>query len=140
MDCGAVQTVEGEVARPVQIFLALFQQHLFPLTSAGSGSDAGAMLATATLDGDSWILNGTKAWVTSGHESSAGVIFASIDRSKKHKGITAFLVPIPTTGYAPQQGHNKEEKLSFFGTIDERFLTPEGDSVMMMGNLNGRVG
>nr|CAD7425831.1 unnamed protein product [Timema monikensis] len=74
---------------------------------AGSGSDAGAMLATATLDGDSWILNGTKAWVTSGHESSAGVIFASIDRSKKHKGITAFLVPIPTTGLCHGKKENK---------------------------------
>jgi alkylation response protein AidB-like acyl-CoA dehydrogenase len=64
----------------------------------GAGSDVGAMLTTAKLDGDEWVLNGTKAWVTSGYEAKAAVVFATVDKSKKHKGITAFLVPIPSPG------------------------------------------
>ena len=64
----------------------------------GAGSDVGAMLTTAKLDGDHWVLNGTKAWVTSSHESKAAIVFATVDKSKKHKGITAFLIPIPTEG------------------------------------------
>jgi butyryl-CoA dehydrogenase len=64
----------------------------------GAGSDVGAMLTTAKLDGDEWVLNGTKAWVTSGYEAKAAVVFATVDKSKKHKGITAFLVSIPSPG------------------------------------------
>jgi butyryl-CoA dehydrogenase len=64
----------------------------------GAGSDVGAMLTTAKLDGDEWVLNGTKAWVTSGYEAKAAIVFATVDKSKKHKGITAFLIPVPTPG------------------------------------------
>lgn len=64
----------------------------------GAGSDVVAMLSTAKLDGDEWVLNGTKAWVTSGYEAKAAIVFANVDKSKKHKGITAFLIPIPTQG------------------------------------------
>lgn len=56
------------------------------------------MSTTAKKDGDFYILNGTKSWVTSGSYGKAAVIFATVDRSLKHKGITAFLVPIPTPG------------------------------------------
>jgi butyryl-CoA dehydrogenase len=56
------------------------------------------MLTTAKLDGEEWILNGTKAWVTSAYEAKAAIVFATVDKSKKHKGITAFLIPIPTPG------------------------------------------
>ncbi|XP_063219876.1 short-chain specific acyl-CoA dehydrogenase, mitochondrial-like isoform X2 [Bacillus rossius redtenbacheri] len=80
----------------------------FALSEPGSGSDAGSLLATANLDGDVWILNGTKAWVTSGCESSAAIVFANIDRKKKHKGITAFLVPMPSEGLSLGK---KEEKM-----------------------------
>ena len=75
---------------------------------SGNGSDAGAASTTATLDGDHWVLNGTKAWITNGYESEAAVVFATTDRSKKHKGISAFLVPKPTEGLALGK---KEDKL-----------------------------
>lgn len=45
------------------------------------------MSTTAVLDGDSYILNGTKSWVTSGTEGKAAVVFATIDKNLKHKGI-----------------------------------------------------
>lgn len=64
----------------------------------GSGSDAASMLASYKKEKDCWILNGTKAWVTSGIEGKAVVVFANGDRSKGHLGISAFIIPIPTEG------------------------------------------
>ena len=47
------------------------------MLSLGNGSDAGAASTTARLDGDSWFLNGTKAWITNGYEAEAGVVSVS---------------------------------------------------------------
>ena len=55
----------------------------FGLSESGNGSDAGAAATTATKDGDSWIINGTKAWITNAHEASAAVVFATTDKSLK---------------------------------------------------------
>ena len=55
----------------------------FGLSEPGNGSDAGAASTTATLDGDEWIINGTKAWITNAHEASAAVVFATTDKSLK---------------------------------------------------------
>jgi butyryl-CoA dehydrogenase len=55
----------------------------FGLSESGNGSDAGAASTTATKDGDSWIINGTKAWITNAHEASAAVVFATTDKSLK---------------------------------------------------------
>lgn len=52
---------------------------------AGNGSDAGAASTTARAEGDSWVLNGTKAWITNAWEASATVVFASTDRSLHNK-------------------------------------------------------
>ena len=51
----------------------------------GNGSDAGAASTTARLNGDHWVLNGRKAWITNGYESEASVVFATTDKSLKHK-------------------------------------------------------
>lgn len=56
----------------------------FGLSEPGNGSDAGAASTTATKDSDgSWIINGTKAWITNAHEASAAVVFATTDKSLK---------------------------------------------------------
>ena len=55
----------------------------FGLSEPGNGSDAGAATVTATKDGDEWIINGTKAWITNAHEAGAAVIFATTDKSIK---------------------------------------------------------
>ena len=55
----------------------------FGLSEPGNGSDAGAATTTATADGDEWIINGTKAWITNAHESSAAIVFATTDKSLK---------------------------------------------------------
>lgn len=65
------------------------------------------MDCTATKDGEYWILNGSKAWVTSGLEASASVIFATIDKSLKYKGITAFVVDMDAPGL--ERGKNEEK-------------------------------
>lgn len=65
------------------------------------------MSTTATKDGDFYILNGTKAWVTSGIEAEASVIFATIDKTLNHKGIAAFIVNMNTPGV--QRGRNERK-------------------------------
>jgi butyryl-CoA dehydrogenase len=55
----------------------------FGLSEPGNGSDAGAASTTAIDDGDGWLINGTKAWITNAYESSAAVVFATTDKSKK---------------------------------------------------------
>eukprot|EP00980_Cylindrotheca_fusiformis_P007818 scaffold1669_cov129-Cylindrotheca_fusiformis.AAC.29 len=80
----------------------------FGLSEPGNGSDAGAASTTATKDGDDWIINGTKAWITNAHEASAAVVFATTDKSLKHKGISAFIVPMDSEGFSLGA---KEDKL-----------------------------
>jgi len=80
----------------------------FALSEPGNGSDAGAASTTATLDGDHWVLNGTKAWITNGYDAEAAVVFATTDKQLKHKGISAFVVPMPTEGLSLGK---KEDKL-----------------------------
>lgn len=80
----------------------------FALSEPGNGSDAGAASTVAQLGGSEWILNGTKAWITSAWDASAVVVFATTDKSLKHKGISAFLVPMPTPGLSLGK---KEDKL-----------------------------
>lgn len=85
----------------------------FALSEPGNGSDAGAASTTAKDDGDCWILNGTKSWITNGYEAEAAVVFATTDKSLKHKGISAFLVPKGTPGFTLGK---KEDKLGIRGS------------------------
>lgn len=71
------------------------------------------MVTNARNDGDIWILNGRKSWVTSAVESQAAIVFATIDRSKKHKGITAFLINMKAPGLSLGR---KEKKLGIRAT------------------------
>lgn len=81
----------------------------FALSEPGNGSDAGAASTTATLkNNDYYLLNGTKAWITNAFEAKAAVVFATTDRSLKHKGISAFIVPKDSTGFSLGK---KEDKL-----------------------------
>ncbi|NP_001080869.1 short-chain acyl-CoA dehydrogenase [Xenopus laevis] len=80
----------------------------FALSEPGNGSDAGAASTTAKLDGEEWVLNGTKSWITNAWDASAAVVLATTDKSLKHKGISAFLVEMPTPGLSLGK---KEDKL-----------------------------
>ena len=70
----------------------------YTLTEPQSGSDAGTMKSRATLDGDNYILNGRKSWVTSGPVADYYVVFMMTDPEKKQKGVSAFLVEANTPG------------------------------------------
>lgn len=78
------------------------------LTEPGSGSDAAAMRTTAARDGDSWILNGSKAFITHGTSADTMVLMAITDKSKGPKGISAFIIERGTAGLLAGK---KEDKL-----------------------------
>lgn len=78
----------------------------FALTEPGAGSDAAAIATTATKDGDDWILNGSKTFITAANVGDVAIIFASVDRSLGAKGITAFLVEKGTPGFTSGKVEN----------------------------------
>ncbi|MEH6873692.1 MAG: acyl-CoA dehydrogenase [Candidatus Competibacter sp.] len=71
----------------------------FCLTEPHTGSDAAALRTTARRDGDHWVLNGTKQFITTGKEGQLAIVFAVTDPSTGKKGISCFLVPTDTPGY-----------------------------------------
>ncbi|MFD4293094.1 acyl-CoA dehydrogenase family protein [Rhodococcus sp. NPDC058505] len=68
------------------------------ITEPGFGSDSAAVTATAVLDGDEWVLNGEKIFVTAGERSSHIVVWASVDKSKGRAAIKSFVVPRDAPG------------------------------------------
>jgi alkylation response protein AidB-like acyl-CoA dehydrogenase len=78
------------------------------LSEAGSGSDAFALKCSAKEDGDAWILNGTKLWITNANEADIFLVFANINPEAGYKGITAFIVERGMDGFSISK---KEDKL-----------------------------
>ncbi len=78
------------------------------LTEPGSGSDAGGLRTTAVRDGDGWVLNGSKTFITNGSVADTAVLMAVTDRAKGSKGISAFIVERGESGFRPGK---KEDKL-----------------------------
>lgn len=71
----------------------------FALTEPGAGSDAAAMTTRAVKDGDTYIINGAKQFITSGKNGQVCIVFAVTDPAAGKKGISAFIVPTDTPGY-----------------------------------------
>lgn len=69
------------------------------LTEPSAGSDAGSVKTSAVLDGDEYVLNGTKIFITNGEKADIYVIIASTDKSKGHRGTAAFIVEKGTPGF-----------------------------------------
>jgi alkylation response protein AidB-like acyl-CoA dehydrogenase len=78
------------------------------LTEPEAGSDVAAMTTTARREGDHYILNGAKRFITNGGIADLYVVFATVDRAIGHRGVTAFIVPGDTPGVG---GGKKEKKL-----------------------------
>jgi alkylation response protein AidB-like acyl-CoA dehydrogenase len=72
----------------------------YSLSEPGAGSDAAALRTTATRRGDHYILNGSKQWCTNGDHAGVLVVFATVDPSKRAKGVTAFLVEPGMSGFS----------------------------------------
>lgn len=79
----------------------------FGLTEADAGSDAAGIQTTAVLDGDEYVLNGTKQWITNGGEADIYTIVACTNRSKGARGFSAFIVEKDTPGFTYGKKENK---------------------------------
>src|SRR5699024_8911205 len=80
----------------------------YALSEPGSGSDAASMKTVAKKDGDDYILNGNKVWISNGGVADIYIVFALTDPEAKHKGISAFIVEKDTEGFTTGK---KEKKL-----------------------------
>jgi len=89
------------------------------LTEPNAGSDAAGTQTTAVLEGDQYIINGTKTFITTGHVADVVVVMAMTDKSKGTRGISAFLVDAKTPGYTPGV---EEKKLGMRGTITSELI------------------
>ncbi|MCB5225092.1 MAG: acyl-CoA dehydrogenase family protein [Candidatus Cloacimonadaceae bacterium] len=79
----------------------------FALTEANAGSDAGAVETTARKQGDKYILNGTKQWITNGGEAGIYTVFAMTDKSRGARGASCFVVEKDTPGFSFGKKENK---------------------------------
>ena len=79
----------------------------FGLTEAGAGSDASAQNATAVLQGDKYILNGAKVFITNGGFAETFVVFAMTDKAQGNRGISAFIVEKGFPGFSIGQSEDK---------------------------------
>ncbi len=89
----------------------------FALTEPDAGSDAAALRTTARRDGDDYLLDGSKVFITNGLAADVAIVFASVDLSRGHKGITAFLVPMDTPGLT-RGGHQYKLGVQASGTTE----------------------
>jgi butyryl-CoA dehydrogenase len=79
----------------------------FGLTEPNAGSDPSGMETSAVADGDHWVLNGHKIWISNGGVAGLAIVFAQTDKSKGNRGIGAFLVDRGTPGFSTRDMHGK---------------------------------
>lgn len=107
----------------------------YALSEAGSGSDAFALTCRATPDGDDWILNGQKLWITNGNEAGMFIVFATVDPGAGYKGITAFVVEKGQDGFTIGK---KEDKLGIRASSTTELIFQ--DVRVSASNVLGEVG
>ncbi len=108
------------------------------ITEPDAGSDAQAIKTTARRDGDDYVINGQKMWVTNGHRAGVYLVMTKTDPAAqpRHRGITAFLVPHDTPGFIKGK---KFEKLGYKG-VETTELAFEDARVPASAVLGGREG
>lgn len=107
----------------------------FGLTEPNAGTDASAQQTTAVLDGDEWVLNGNKIFITNAGHAHVYVIFAMTDKSLKNKGISAFIVEAGTPGF---EIGKKELKMGIRGSATAELIF--SDCRIPKANLLGKIG
>src|SRR5690606_13050459 len=123
----------------------------FCLTEPGGGSDAAALKTRARRDGDAYVIDGAKQYITTGANADVALVFATVDPALGRKGITAFLVETRSPGYQvvrvePKMGQNASDtaELRFEGirVPAENRLGAEGEGYRIaLANLEGgRIG
>lgn len=107
----------------------------FALTEAGAGSDAGAIATTARKEGDHYVLNGVKQWITNGGEAEVYTVIAMTDRAKGARGASAFIVEKGTPGF---DFGKKEKKLGIRASATRELIFNE--CKVPKENILGREG
>ncbi len=107
----------------------------FALTEPGAGSDASQVMTTAVLDGDEYVLNGTKCFITNGITANTYCVFATTDKSKGLKGITGFIVEKGTPGFSFGK---KEDKMGIRASSTSELIFQ--NCRIPIGNLLGKIG
>ena len=107
----------------------------FGLTEAGAGSDAAGIRTTAVRDGDSYVLNGTKQWITNGGEAEVYTIIAMTDRSRGPRGASALIVEKGADGFTFGK---KEDKMGIRGSVTRELIFQ--DCRVPAENILGREG
>lgn len=139
MVCEVIQAVGSEEQRQCYIPKVCSGEYLagaFALTETGAGSDPAAMTTTAVRDGDDWILNGSKIFITSAPYAGIFVVWAVTDRNaKKGKGISCFLVEAGTPGCVVGRA---EEKMGQHASATNELLFQDCrvPGKALMGQLN----
>ncbi len=105
------------------------------LTEPGSGSDASAARTTAVRQGDRYVLNGNKTFITNGHYADVSVIIAVTDKSQGTHGLSAFIVEKGTPGF---RAGKKENKLGLRASDTSELIFE--DCAIPAGNLLGKEG
>ena len=105
------------------------------LTEPASGSDAAGLQTTATLDGDRWVVNGTKNFITQGSVAGIYVVMALTDRAKRERGISAFIMERDTPGFRVGR---KEHKMGFRASDTAQLIFEEAriPRESLLGELN----
>jgi butyryl-CoA dehydrogenase len=108
----------------------------FALTEPGAGSDAAAIKTAATLRNDHYVLDGTKTFITNGAEADTVVVFATVNKSLRHKGIISLIVDKGTPGFSVGK---KERKLGVRGSSTAELIF-EGCQVPVENRLGDEGG
>ena len=108
--CSAHLSAFGSAAQKKQYLPRLVRGEVWGawgLTEAGAGSDAAGMRTTAVRQGECWVINGAKTFITHGRIGAVMVVIAITDRTKGHRGISAFIVERGTPGMSAGKKENK---------------------------------
>jgi butyryl-CoA dehydrogenase len=119
--CGVIMSVNNSlVCDPIETFGSQEQKQTwlpklasgeqlgcFALSEPGTGSDAAAQTCKTVLEGDTWVINGEKNWITNGAEADVCVLIAMEDSSKGVKGINAYIVPTDMPGFVLAKNEKK---------------------------------
>ena len=100
--CGPIMTFGTEEQKQKYLVPLAKGEKLgaFGLTEPNAGTDSAAQQTVAVLDGDHWVLNGSKCFITNGGQADVYVIFAMTDKAKGNKGISAFIVEKDAPGFS----------------------------------------
>src|SRR5436305_8083382 len=115
--------------------LATARVGAYALSEAGSGSDAFALATRAVEEGDHYILNGRKLWITNGNEAEIFIVFANINPEAGYRGITAFIVEKGFEGFSVGK---KENKLGIRASSTTELILE--DCVVPKENVLGEIG